>query len=141
MLNRNNSPNMGLWNGVGGHIEVDENPINCILREIYEETRLKVDAEHLSYHGVVRWSHMSHKEGMHVFTSYVSDSIYYPTPKCLEEGILEWKSIDWILNPRNRGIVSNIFYYLPIVLSDNSSYIHSFIYTNEQIIRYCRKPF
>ena len=139
MLNRSYSPNMGLWNGVGGHIELNENPSDCVLREISEETGLQINIGQLKYHGIVKWSHLSKKEGMHVFTAWISDSIYYPTPKYSVEGILEWKSIDWILNPNNSGIVSNISYYLPTVLSDNSSYIHDFIYSNEKIVRYYKK--
>lgn len=32
----------GLWNGVGGHIEQDENPIQAMIREFTEETGLLV---------------------------------------------------------------------------------------------------
>ncbi|MDP3974258.1 MAG: NUDIX domain-containing protein [Candidatus Daviesbacteria bacterium] len=33
---------LGIWIGIGGHIESDENPIECVLREIKEETNLEV---------------------------------------------------------------------------------------------------
>lgn len=38
LLNREKPGWMGSWNGVGGKIETGETPIECILREIYEET-------------------------------------------------------------------------------------------------------
>ena len=33
---------LGIWIGIGGHIEDNENPIECVLREIKEETNLEV---------------------------------------------------------------------------------------------------
>jgi 8-oxo-dGTP diphosphatase len=34
---------LGIWIGVGGHIEDNENSIECILREVKEETNLDVE--------------------------------------------------------------------------------------------------
>ena len=45
MLNRNkkaNDENAGKWIGVGGHMEENESPEECALREIKEETGLTV---------------------------------------------------------------------------------------------------
>ena len=39
MINRNKSPWMGCWNGLGGKIEDGEKPDQCIKREIMEEER------------------------------------------------------------------------------------------------------
>lgn len=33
---------MGIWIGIGGHIEKDENPMECVLREVREETNLEI---------------------------------------------------------------------------------------------------
>lgn len=32
-----------LWIGIGGHIEVNENPVEALIREVKEETNLDVD--------------------------------------------------------------------------------------------------
>ena len=32
--------NRDKWIGVGGHVEADESPEECLLREVYEETGL-----------------------------------------------------------------------------------------------------
>lgn len=32
----------GLWIGIGGHIEEGENPTEALLREVFEETNLKI---------------------------------------------------------------------------------------------------
>ncbi len=42
MLNREYAPVKGLWNGVGGKIEKGETPLENAIREIKEETNIKV---------------------------------------------------------------------------------------------------
>ncbi len=37
MLNREYKPTLGLWNGVGGKIEGNETPLECVIREVKEE--------------------------------------------------------------------------------------------------------
>ena len=39
---KNEDPNHGKWIGVGGHIEPGETPEVCVLREVLEETGLKL---------------------------------------------------------------------------------------------------
>lgn len=34
---------LGLWLGIGGHIEKDENPLEAVLREVEEETQLPIE--------------------------------------------------------------------------------------------------
>ncbi len=54
MLNRNkkaNDENAGKWIGVGGHLEENESPEECALREIREETGLSVT--HLRLRGII----------------------------------------------------------------------------------------
>ena len=36
MLNREKPSWMGMWNGVGGRMEANETPKECILREVWE---------------------------------------------------------------------------------------------------------
>ncbi|WP_433596302.1 NUDIX domain-containing protein [Lysinibacillus xylanilyticus] len=43
MLNREKSPIMGVWNGVGGKIEKGETPDEGALREVFEETGIRVE--------------------------------------------------------------------------------------------------
>ncbi len=42
MLNREYDPVKGLWNGIGGKIEKGETPLENAIREIKEETNIKV---------------------------------------------------------------------------------------------------
>ncbi|KZD26075.1 MutT/nudix family protein [Bacillus cereus] len=58
------------------------------------------------------------------------------TPLSTAEGLLEWKEIDWILDCDNRGVVSNLPKYLPIVLAEDNKLEHIFTYDNRNIINY-----
>ena len=60
--------NAGKWIGVGGHIEENEAPDECILREIGEETGLFV--EDLTPRGLVTFvSDVFEGEWMHLYTA------------------------------------------------------------------------
>ncbi|MCP8967110.1 NUDIX hydrolase [Ectobacillus ponti] len=115
LLNRSYSPNMGLWNGVGGKLDAGETPEQGILREVMEETGILLSA--VSYRGTVTWK-SDHEDwgGMYMYTAQMPD-IPYVTPQGAEEGILDWKPIAWVLDPENDGVVSNIRHFLPHALA------------------------
>ena len=47
LLQRTNDPFRECWNLPAGYAEVDENPLQTAIREVYEETRLRVKVESL----------------------------------------------------------------------------------------------
>lgn len=133
MLNRNKSPNMGLWNGVGGKIEEGELPEDSVKREIMEETGICI--EEVMYTGNVTWSSVNGDGGMYVFLAeVVSDDRNFPIST--REGLLEWKEIDWILDENNRGIVSNIHQFLPKMMEGIDNVEHHFVYENSRVVDY-----
>lgn len=135
LLNRNHSPNLGLWNGVGGKLENDETRDACVLREVKEETGIILSE--MNYKGQITWNvDDSYIGGMYVYMATVPDTFEYDTPLATREGILEWKNIDWILSENNRGVVSNIKYFLPDMLKDNKIRNYHFIYKNNTIVSY-----
>lgn len=73
---------------------------------------------------------------MYVFLTDLPDGVHIDTPVSTDEGILEWKSIDWILGGDNRGVVSNLQRYLPRVLKEENNLEHTFTYDNRNIIDY-----
>lgn len=84
--------NEGKWIGIGGKFEPDESPIECMRREVAEETGLV--ATHWRYRGIVtfvsaRWV----TEYMHLFTI---DGFEGEVRSC-NEGILEWVAKDRLL--------------------------------------------
>ena len=77
--------NAGKWIGVGGHIEENEAPDECILREIEEETGLEVD--NLTPKGLVTFvSDTFEGEWMHLFTAQYRSG----TPIECDEGELKF---------------------------------------------------
>ena len=131
MLNRESSSWMGMWNGVGGKLEKNETPMQCILREVKEETGLSLSD--VEYKGNVIWGDMeSYYGGMYAFIAKLPNTYEYNTPVKMDEGILDWKNIDWLLHPENMGI-ANLKYFLPKMLNDPHIYDHKFIYEGHEV--------
>jgi 8-oxo-dGTP diphosphatase len=134
LLNRNKKPNMGLWNGVGGKIECNESPYDSIIRETWEETGMAL--EEVTYAGNVVWKSTNGDSGMYVFLADLPNGTNLETPVKVEEGILDWKKLDWILDSDNHGIVSNIRYFLPQMLKGEYKLEHQFVYDNGSMVGY-----
>ena len=72
--------------GRGGHFEGDESPEECLLREVYEETGLRLTS--YAYRGVITFiSNRWEAEHMHLFTA---DAFEGTLREDSEEGTLEW---------------------------------------------------
>ena len=85
--------NAGKWIGVGGGFEEGESPEECLLREVYEETGLRLLK--WRFRGIVTFvSDEWGTEYMHLFTS---DSFSGELREC-SEGVLAWKRRDEILS-------------------------------------------
>lgn len=140
MLNRDSAPAKGLWNGVGGKIEIGESPLECALRETFEETGINL--EHAEYKGVVSWdvNHSAYSGGMHAFLADIPPGYEYITPRRVEEGILEWKSIEWILSEGNLGVGEMIPQFLPVMLSNQECYEHRCTLVNNKLTNYEFEP-
>ncbi|MCR4923468.1 MAG: 8-oxo-dGTP diphosphatase [Lachnospiraceae bacterium] len=77
--------NKGKWIGVGGHFEEGESPVECLIREVKEETGLTL----LDYcfRGIVTFvSNECETEYMHLYTT----SSFEGEIKECDEGQLEW---------------------------------------------------
>ncbi len=133
MLNRNKAPNKGLWNGVGGKLEPDETPELSVIREVEEETGYRISSP--QYRGIVRWK-VDDKEigGMHVFIVNMTNQDTYPTPVKMDEGILDWKELTWLLDEENQGVVSNIPYFLPNMLQGKEACDYLCIYRDGRLL-------
>ncbi len=131
MLNREKEPIMGAWNGVGGKIEENELPEQAALGEVWEETTIQLSG--FISQGVVTWLTPEGKvDGIHVFLGELDTLFTYDTPIKTREGILDWKDIDWILNPNNLGIPEKIPHYLPTLLAHKGN--HLFTYRKNKMV-------
>jgi 8-oxo-dGTP diphosphatase len=138
MLNRFFKPNMGRWNGIGGKLEAGETAEQCVLREVWEEAGIKLEKVELT--GTVTWTIAEETSGMYVFMAELEADAHYAAPVAVEEGILDWKELVWILNPDNSGIADNIQHFLPMMLAGERCE-HSYILNEkEEVTGYSKQP-
>ncbi len=131
MLNREKAPIMGVWNGVGGKYEIGETADEGAIREVFEETGFNVNQYYSK--GIITWNTSDHKkDGLYVYLFEVDTILESESIKKTREGILDWKQIDWILNPSNLGIAEMVKEYLPVLLEKAGDY--SFEYKNDILI-------
>ncbi|EEL22489.1 hypothetical protein IC9_02851 [Bacillus toyonensis] len=104
MLNREYDPVKGLWNGVGGKIEPGETPLASAIREIKEETDIDVKQNQIQFKGIVKWEDSFYSGGMYIYVVELQNEVTYGTLKKVSEGILDWKSVSWILSDYNYGV-------------------------------------
>ncbi|MGI6546474.1 MAG: NUDIX hydrolase [Fastidiosipilaceae bacterium] len=92
MLHRNkkeNDLNAGKWIGVGGKFEPGESPDDCLIREVCEETGLRLTAYRCR--GVITFIYDDNEaEYMHLFTATEFEG--EPKVEC-SEGVLRWVPI------------------------------------------------
>jgi 8-oxo-dGTP diphosphatase len=137
MLNRENAPTKGLWNGVGGKVENNETPLECVIREVKEETDIDISDIQIEDKGIITWeADHTFSGGMYVFLVDIPKSHVYLTPRKTDEGILDWKSVTWLLSEKNFGVGEMIPSFLPIVLNDEKKYKYSCILQNDKLIEF-----
>ncbi|MEQ2526318.1 8-oxo-dGTP diphosphatase [Bacillaceae bacterium CLA-AA-H227] len=137
VLNREYAPTQGLWNGVGGKMENEETPLECVIREVKEETDIDISSYQIRDKGIISWEvDNSFSGGMYVFLVDIVGDYVYPTPKKTEEGILDWKKISWLLAEKNYGVGEMIPQYLPITLNDDKKYHHHCVIKNAKLTGY-----
>lgn len=138
MLNRIKAPNMGLWNGVGGKLDSNEDKFSGIKREIHEETGLKIDT--VNYHGEVYWYSGDFIGGMYVFTAKFPNDTVFQVPREDSEGLLAFKTKEWLFHKENKGVISNIPIFLEKMVNTEDLLRFDFNYDeNENIKSYTFK--
>lgn len=129
MLHRQNPPNRGLWNGVGGHLETGETARACVLREVWEETGFCLSEA--TFAGVMTWDGFETPPGgLYIFTAVAPAG----EPHDCEEGKLDWKPREWVLS--SPEVVSNIHIFGPLVLDGAPPQRYHFSYRNGAISRH-----
>lgn len=81
----------GAYNGIGGHIERDEDPRSGVIREIYEETGLTVQA--LRLRGI---THIDAGEGVGIMLFVYTAESATRTVIANDEGALAWVPRDQV---------------------------------------------
>lgn len=116
-------PHQYLWNGVGGKIEENETPNQAVRREVREEGALDLDkASATRFAGIVTWSGLknnpNNNKGMYAFVADFSRIETEWDQREIDEGKLEWKDLEWVLDTSNNAIAENVAHFLPRMLGD-----------------------
>ena len=135
MINRNKPPFMGMWNALGGHLEDNETPKECAIREIYEESNVKVDnAELIS---ISTWNYDD--DEIYVYVSNLSDDFDISSyPIKINEGIIDFKDIDWIIHEKNYGVIADLRVFLKDIKENHKNNYH-LVYDESKLVEYIKK--
>jgi 8-oxo-dGTP diphosphatase len=129
MLQRCKPPNQGLWNGIGGRIEMGETPRQCALREIAEETGYILTE--LTFGGLLTWEGFEIPTGrLYIYTAEAP----LGEPHRTAEGTLGWKPRSWVFSAPE--VVSNIHVFGPRVMAGEPPRRYHFIYQDGKILDY-----
>lgn len=100
MIHRNkkkNDYNKDKWIGIGGKFLDAESPEECVCREVFEETGIRLSEDSVEYRGIVTFvcttttpaGEEQYAEFMHVFYKDYNGATESVLPDC-PEGDLEW---------------------------------------------------
>lgn len=108
------------------------------MREIFEETGIRLASEQIRFAGIVTWNGEEglFSEGMYAYVAEVDEDFMYPTPIEVEEGILTWKSLDWVCGDDNRGVGRHMVRFLPPMLFESQCYEHRCRFEDNVLVGY-----
>lgn len=119
--------NKGKWIGIGGKFEEGESPDECLVREVYEETGLKL--ERYQFRGIVTF--VSDEWGtqyMHLYTA----SAFSGTMKECDEGELRWI-------PKSEILSLNLWegdraFLIPLLKAESSLLFLKLVYQGDKLV-------
>ena len=127
-ITKENDYHEGKWNGLGGKFDLSETPEECVLREVEEESGLKISSPLL--HGIITFPLFDGKDDWYVFL-FTADKFEGEMIKS-DEGHLEWIPNDKVLS-LNLWEGDKIF--IPWILN-GKFFSAKFIYDNKKLIDY-----
>lgn len=135
MINRNKPPFMGMWNALGGHKEENETALQCAIREVYEESGVTInDATLIS---ISTWNYDD--DEIYVYVCELPedfDTSKYPLN--INEGIIDFRPIEWIIHPKNFGVIEDLRLFIADIKENRYRNYH-LIYNDSKLIEYIIK--
>lgn len=95
-IKKEHDVNEGKWIGVGGHFEPGESPEECLLREVEEETGLRLTS--WRFRGIVTFT--SDDYPTEYMCLYTADGFEGTLKEDCREGVLRWVPREEVLNLR-----------------------------------------
>ncbi len=92
-VKKDDDENAGKWIGIGGHLEADESPEECIRREALEETGLEL--KNLRLRGIITF--ILPAWGNELTFLYTARTDQTELKEC-SEGVLRWVPVKDVLN-------------------------------------------
>lgn len=135
LINRNKKPFMGMWNAIGGHIEEGEDELLGAIREIKEEAGLNVKS--LELFSIFTWNY-DDSVGYAYLVDLGKEFDLSSYPKAINEGILDFKDIDWILDPNNYGVIPDLRIFIKDIKDGNKNNYH-LVYNDNKLIEVIKK--
>lgn len=131
MLHRSKNKNdgsQGKWMGIGGHFEEGESPYDCVIREVYEESSLKM--KNPQYRGVVTFASDKYEsEQMHLFTCTDFEG---EAGEC-NEGELQWIKKE---NVPSLNMWCGDIIFLNYLNEINDFFSLKLVYKGEELVEY-----
>lgn len=115
-------PNGGKWIGVGGKLEQNESPDECIIREVYEETGLHIQPQ---LRGILTF--ILPKWENELTFLYTSNNFEGTLKEC-NEGQLHWIDKDKVLD---LNLWEGDKHFLPKLLETNDFFTMKLVYDKE----------
>ena len=131
LINREKPPFMGMWNALGGHLEEGEDIEFCAKREIYEESGIKVDE--VTLYSVSTWNYDD--DEIYVYLSEIDNFDEKKLPYKFNEGIIDFKDIDWVIDGKNYGIIPDLRLFIEDIKLNRKRNYH-LIYDNSKLVDY-----
>ncbi len=120
-IKKSHDENAGKYIGIGGHLEPDESPEECIVREAREETGLELTD--LKLRGVITF--ILPDWGNELTFLYTAHALGEPKTECAE-GVLKWVPVEEVLSlPLWEG--DKVF--LPLLRTRSDCFTLKLIYT------------
>ena len=118
-INKSIDPNGGKWIGVGGKLEQNESPDECIIREVYEETGLHIQPQ---LRGILTF--ILPKWENELTFLYTSNNFEGTLKEC-NEGQLHWIDKDKVLD---LNLWEGDKHFLPKLLETNDFFTMKLVY-------------
>ncbi len=115
-------PNGGKWIGVGGKLEQNESPDECIIREVYEETGLHIQPQ---LRGILTF--ILPKWENELTFLYTSNNFEGTLKEC-NEGQLHWIDKDKVID---LNLWEGDKHFLPKLLETNDFFTMKLVYDKE----------